>query len=303
VNGRRKPRKPGGAEPLDPRAQDPAALDPRERGAHNRLRRLHLRPVADDVAKQYPFSVPAVRETTDLEFATAVTFFVGENGSGKSTLLEGLAAKCHLPTIGAASVEEDDTLGHARKLAFEMDLSWGRTGRAHRGFFLRAEDFFGFTKALAMQKAALEREMLEVEREYEGRSAVAKGLRLGPIAGSLNEMKRRYGEDFDAQSHGEGFLSLFRSRFVPDGLYLLDEPEAALSPTSQLALLAMMQDMVKDGGQFVVATHSPILLALPGATIWSFDERPPRAIAYDDAEHVRVTRDFLNAPGRFLRHL
>ena len=268
----------------------------------NRLRRLTLVAPADEAAR-YPFSVPAVRETSVLDFDTPVTFFVGENGSGKSTLLEGLAAKVHLPTIGTASVEQDDTLGPARALAAAMKLTWGREGRAHRGFFLRAEDFFGFTRSLAMQRAALEREIADVDAEYEGRSAMSKALKLGPLMGSLRDIEARYGEDFDAQSHGESFLSLFRSRFVPDGLFLMDEPEAALSPTSQLALLAMLQDMVREAGQFVIATHSPILLALPGATIWSFDERPPRAIAYDEVEHVRVTRDFLRAPERFLRHL
>lgn len=268
----------------------------------NRLRRLTITPPADGAAR-YPFSVPAVRETSALDFDTPVTFFVGENGSGKSTLLEGLGAKVRLPAVGTTSIEQDDTLGPARALADAMRLTWGREGRAHRGFFLRAEDFFGFTRSIAMQKAALEREIAEVEGDYEGRSPMAKALKLGPLMGSLADIRARYGEDFDAQSHGESFLSLFRNRFVPDGLYLLDEPEAALSPTSQLALLAMLQDMVKDAGQFVIATHSPILLALPGATIWSFDERPPRAIAYDEVEHVRVTRDFLRAPERFLRHL
>lgn len=282
---------------MKPKKKEPAP------DTRNRLAALRLVPPDDERAERYPFVVPAVRATTELQFATPVTFFVGENGSGKSTLLEGLAAAVHLPTIGAKSVELDETLEHARTLAANMRLVWSRSGRAHRGFFLRAEDFFGFTKALAIQKAELRREMEDVDREYANRSALAKGLRLGPIAGSLDQIRRRYGEDFDAQSHGEGFLSLFRSRFVPDGLYLLDEPEAALSPTSQLALLAMLTDMVNDGGQFIVATHSPILLALPGATIWSFDEKPPRAIAYDETEHVRVTRDFLNAPERFLRHL
>jgi predicted ATPase len=268
----------------------------------NRLRRLTIT-APPDGAERYPFSVPAVRATTVLDFSTPVTFFVGENGSGKSTLLEGLGAKVRLPTVGAMSIEQDDTLGPARALANAMRLSWSSVGRAHRGFFLRAEDFFGFTRSIQMQIAALEREIAEVEAEYEGRSAMAKALKLGPLKASLSDIRARYGDDFDAQSHGESFLSLFRNRFVPDGLFLLDEPEAALSPTSQLALLAMLQDMVKDAGQFIIATHSPILLALPGATIWSFDERPPRAVEYDDVEHVRVTRDFLRAPERFLRHL
>jgi predicted ATPase len=271
-------------------------------GGVNRLRRLTITPPADG-GDAYPFSVPAVRQTSVLDFETPVTFFVGENGSGKSTLLEGLGAKVNLSTVGTTSVEQDDTLSHARRLAGAMRLSWSSAGRAHRGFFLRAEDFFGFTRSLNVQKAALRREIEQVHVEYEGRSAIAKALRLGPLMTSLSDIENRYGADFDAQSHGESFLSLFRGRFVADGLYLMDEPEAALSPTSQLALLAMLQDMVKDAGQFIIATHSPILLALPGATIWSFDERPPRAIAYDESEHVRVTRDFLNAPERFLRHL
>jgi len=270
----------------------------------NRLAAISiLNPYRDDQEGAYPFSVPAVRATPELEFTAPVTFFVGENGSGKSTLLEGIAAKVHLPTVGSKAIEYDETLESARKLAEKMKVVWSRQGRANRGFFLRAEDFFGFTKALAIQQAELRREMEEVERDYADRSGMAKALRLGPITGSLNDMQRRYGTDFNAQSHGESFLSLFRSRFVPDGLYLLDEPEAALSPTSQIALLAMLKDMVTDGGQFIIATHSPILLALPGAVIWSFDERPPRAIAYGEAEHVRVTREFLAAPERFLRHL
>jgi predicted ATPase len=116
-------------------------------------------------------------------------------------------------------------------------------------------------------------------------------------------MERRYGLDLDANSHGQSFLRVFRSRFVPGGLYLLDEPEAPLSPQSQLALIAMMRDMVARDAQFVVATHSPILLAFPGARILSFDESPPAELDYDALPHVGLTRDFLNAPERFLRHL
>jgi predicted ATPase len=109
--------------------------------------------------------------------------------------------------------------------------------------------------------------------------------------------------DLDANSHGQSFLRLFQSRFVPDGLYLLDEPEAPLSPQSQLGLMAMMQDMLADGAQFIIATHSPILLAFPGATIYSFDRVPVAAVPYDELDHVVLTREFLNAPERYLRAL
>ena len=266
------------------------------------LRELALTPPAD--ATVYPFSVPAVRGVRRLAFTSAVTCFVGENGSGKSTLLEGLAAAAHLPAIGSDRIEEDATLHAARALGGTMRLTWhAGSARTHRGFFLRAEDFFGFTKALAMQRAELLREIAEVDVEYADRSAHAKVLKLGPLRSSLAAMERRYGADLDANSHGESFLTLFRARFVPGGLYLLDEPEAPLSPTSQLAMLVMLQEMVAEGAQFVIATHSPILLAFPGATIWSFDEDPPRPVPYDELEHVRVTRDFLGAPERYLRHL
>lgn len=262
------------------------------------LRALSLSPASAD---EYPFSVPAVRATAELPFTSSVTFFVGENGSGKSTLLEALAVKCRLPAVGSDDTGTDHTLRHARKLAKAMKLTWEH--RALRGFFLRAEDFFGFTKRLAQERAEHRERLAELEEEYRDRSAQARTLAMGPSRSSLAAMERSYGADLDANSHGESFLKLFQARFAPDGLYLLDEPEAPLSPTSQLALLAMMQDMVSRGGQFIVATHSPILLAFPGATIWSFDERPPAPVPYDELEHVRVTRDFLRAPERFLRHL
>ena len=116
-------------------------------------------------------------------------------------------------------------------------------------------------------------------------------------------LEHRYGVNLDANSHGESFLRLFRSRFVPGGLYLLDEPEAPLSPQSQLGLIAMLKDMVAQDAQFIIATHSPMLLAFPNATVYSFDERPPRRVPFEELEHVRLTRDFLNNPEAFLRHL
>lgn len=265
---------------------------------------IHLRSLALDLGAsdaEYPFSVPAVRETRELPFRSEVTFFVGENGSGKSTLLEALAVKCRLPAVGSDDLASDATLRHARALAKAMKLTWAH--RALRGFFLRAEDFFGFTRRLAVERQQFKRRLEEIDEEYQDRSAQAKTLAQGPARSSLHALERSYGQDLDANSHGEGFLKLFQARFAPDGLYLLDEPEAPLSPTSQLALLAMMQEMVGRGGQFIIATHSPILLAFPGATIWSFDERPPRAVPYEELEHVRVTRDFLASPERFLRHL
>jgi predicted ATPase len=251
--------------------------------------------------------VPAVRALAGLREGLAldapVTCFVGENGSGKSTLLEGLAAATNLPVAGSDDVARDATLDAARALGRTLKLTWAR--RTPRGFFLRAEDFFGYTKRLRQERAALQARLQELEEEYaeQDRSAYALGLAQGPMRSSLAEMTRRYGADLDARSHGESFLTLFHARLVPQGLFLLDEPEAALSPQRQLGLLALMREAVAEGAQFIVATHAPILLAYPGARLYSFDEAPPRAVGYDDLEHVRLTREFLQEPARYLRHL
>jgi predicted ATPase len=251
--------------------------------------------------QSFPFSVPVIRELSALAFPTAVTFFVGENGSGKSTLLEGIASAAGLPAVGSADLPTDATLDAQRQLGRALKLTWShRTGR---GFFLRAEDFFGFAKRLSAMRVEFRQRIADLEVEYADRSAWSKGLAMGPAHRSLAEMEQRYGLDLDANSHGQSFLRLFQSRFVPGGLYLLDEPEAPLSPQSQLALMVMIQDMLEQDAQFIIATHSPILLAFPGATIYSFDSVPAAAVAYDELEHVILTRNFLNAPERYLRAL
>jgi predicted ATPase len=250
---------------------------------------------------EFPFTVPAIRTLGALPLDAPVTYFVGENGSGKSTVLEAIAIAARLPTVGSAQPDHDQTLRAQRLLAKSLTLSWRK--RTHRGFFLRAEDFFGFAKSVAEQRGEMLRRLGELEEEYRDRSDYARGLAEGPVRRSLGEMEARYGIDLDANSHGESFLRLFRSRFVPDGLYLLDEPEAALSPRSQLALLAMMGEIVASGSQLIVATHSPLLLSYPGARIYSFDRTPVAEESFDTLEHVQITRDFLREPGRYLRHL
>jgi predicted ATPase len=263
----------------------------------------HLRSLTIKKApsRAFPFSVPAIRTLPELSFDTPVTFFVGENGSGKSTLLEGMALAAGLPTVGSTAASNDDTLSAQRALGEALKLVWNR--RTRRGFFLRAEDFFGFTKQLAQTRGEMQQRMNEIEDEYKDRSTYAKGLALGPMSSSLSDMERRYGADLDANSHGQSFLKLFQARFVPGGLYLLDEPEAPLSPQSQLALLALMGDMLREEAQFIIASHSPILLAFPQARIYSFDNLPVKEVAYESLEHVTLTREFLNAPERFLRQL
>ena len=265
------------------------------------LRSVELRRIPAAAADRFPYTVPVIRTLPVLRVDRAVTFMVGENGSGKSTLLEGIALAAGLPVVGSVSADRDDTLAAQRALAKSLKLTWER--RTFRGFFLRAEDFFGFTKALSRERAELLARLSEIDVQFAERSEKGKSLAKVPVASTLRDMERRYGVDLDANSHGQSFLKLFQSRFVPGGLYLLDEPEAPLSPQSQLALIAMISDMVAQDSQFIIATHSPILLGFPGALIYSFDRAPVEPVAFEELDHVVITRAFLNAPDRFLRHL
>jgi predicted ATPase len=255
----------------------------------------------------HPFTLPLVRSQPAIEFTAPVTFFVGENGSGKSTLLEALACAVGSVTAGAAPVQRDPTLAPARELAKHTRLRW--TKKTRKGLYLRAEDFFGYAKHMAEMRAALAQDLRDMDEEYKDRSAYAKGLAQGAIRGQMGAIDSRYGEGgLDARSHGEGFLDFFRARFVPAGLYLLDEPEAPLSPLRQLSLLALLKDMVAQHAQFIIATHSPILMAFPDAEIFHFDAEAKsgemiRRVDFDEVEHVKITRDFLANPQRFLQHL
>jgi predicted ATPase len=264
------------------------------------LRDIRLRP-GDRDERRFPFSVPAIRTLQLLRTDAPVTFFVGENGSGKSTLLEAIALAARLPAVGSADLAQDDSLGEQRWLSHALKLTWSR--HTARGFFLRAEDFFGFTKRVSAMRGEFLAQLAEIERTYADRSEHAKQLATLPVKRSLAELERMYGVDLDANSHGQSFLKLFGSRFVPGGLYLLDEPEAPLSPQSQLALLVMMQEMVAQQAQFIIATHSPMLLAFPGARIYSFDSAPVEEVPFGELDHVVLMREFLNGPERYIRAL
>ncbi|MRR08868.1 hypothetical protein EG831_02015 [bacterium] len=265
------------------------------------LSSLTYRPPLGAAAKEFPFALPVIRKLRTLSFAAPVTLLVGENGAGKSTLLEALACAANSVTVGAESLRSDKTLAHARALGKCFRLSW--TKKTYKGFFLRAEDFFGYAKTTAKLRSEMKQRLGEIDEEYQGRSETAKGYAKMPFAGQLAALESRYGEGLDAQSHGESFLKLFQSRVVPGGLYLLDEPEAPLSPMRQIAFLAMLKEMSAQGSQFVVATHSPIILSHPGAAIWSFDSPPIKTVAYQALDHVQLTRSFLNNPEAYLRKL
>src|SRR5687767_611569 len=206
----------------------------------------------------FPFTIPAIRKLKRLEFHPAVTFFIGENGTGKSTLLEAIAVKCAFSTAGGWKRGVTDDLLPSSELHRQLTLS--RRAHPTDGWFLRAESF---------HQIATEIDQRDIGHGYGGKS-------------------------LHAQSHGEAFLALLTNRLQGDGIYLFDEPEAALSPQRQLAVLTLLHRLVYHHSQLVIATHSPILLAYPQARIYEFSERGIHEIAYAETEHYRVTKDFLN---------
>lgn len=270
------------------------------------MNELHLRAIrfngaSDEEAARYPFSIPALRGLQELALTAPVTFLVGENGSGKSTFLEAVALAVGANTIGSEEAAMDSTLTAVRQLADRLRLVW--RARTRSGFFLRAEDFFGYVKRLSQMEAELLAELKRVDREYAHRSETARNFARMPFASELSALRQQYGRHLNTFSHGESFLELFQARFQPHSLFLLDEPETPLSPMRQLTLIAMMKQMAAQQCQFIIATHSPILMAYPGAEILSFDETPIKPVAYESLEHVTVTRTFLNDPQQYLRHL
>lgn len=210
----------------------------------------------------YPFNIPSLQDLQELEFPTNVTFFVGENGSGKSTLLEAIADCCDFNTAGGGRQNLYEVHKAESALGEYIRLSWWP--KVSNGFFLRSETFYQFASHI---------DSLEHPNKYAA-----------------------YGDkSLHHQSHGESFLSLFIHRFKGKAIYLLDEPEAALSPTRQLSLLKIMKDLEHEA-QFIIATHSPILLGYPNATVYSFDGEEIKSTRYEETIHYIVTKRFLNAP-------
>lgn len=220
--------------------------------------------------REYPLSIPSIHSMDQIKLKKSVTFFVGENGSGKSTLLEGIAEVCGFNTASGSKDHTYDVHASTSDLAEHLRLSW--LPKVSNGFFLRAESFYHFATYLE-----------EVD---------------------TTGFRKYGGESLHRQSHGEAFLSLFLHSFKEQSIFLLDEPEAALSPSRQLTLLRILHDLTKDGqAQFIIATHSPILLGFPDADILSFDEGQIKSINYENTNHYQITKYFLNHREKFLNDI
>ena len=230
-------------------------------------------------AGNYLRTLPVVRHLKAMEmlpFSSPVTFFVGENGMGKSTLIEAIAISMGFNPEGGSVNFNFSTENSHSDLYKYLTVCKGVKQRRD-GFFLRAESFYNVASNI---------------------DQLDRGPGTGPsIIDSYG------GVSLHHQSHGESFMSLVENRFGGNGLYILDEPEAALSPMRQMTLLCHIKELVKEGSQFLISTHSPILMALPGAEVYSLSEEEIRAVSYEETEHFRIAREFLQNPRRMLGYL
>lgn len=227
-----------------------------------------IRPDADVDYGSYPYSIPAVRDIAKIHFHPNVTFFVGENGSGKSTVLEAIALALGFGAEGGTKNVRFRSAGPLSALHDSLRLVRGMP-KPRDEYFLRAESFFNVAS-------------------YMDETGYLEGYG---------------GKSLHTQSHGESFMAVLLNKLRGNGIYLLDEPEAALSPSRQLAALSAIHQLVEDHSQFVIATHSPMLLSYPNAKIIQFDESGIGEVALEDTEHFCVTRDFLNNYPRRLEQL
>lgn len=220
---------------------------------------------------RYPYNLELFRQTTSLEFSTPVTYFVGENGSGKSTLLQAITRKCNIMIWHGDRRPRVNYNPHEEALHRFISVEWA--DQTVPGSFFASQTFRNFAQILD-EWAATDPGLLS----YFG------------------------GQSLMSQSHGQSLMAFFRSRFKIKGLYFLDEPETALSPRSQLDLLDLLTRLSRQGlAQFIIATHSPILMACPGARIYNFDQMPVNPIYYRETEHFRVYKDFMADPDQYIR--
>lgn len=249
---------------------------------------------------KYPFDIPSFQGLKVLSLNQPITVFVGSNGSGKSTLLKAIAY--YNDSINVSKHDMTSAyFSDSKDLSKHMTISYSIKTR--NGFFFSGEDFITYINNLKAMKQQLHKDIAEIKKEFKGKNKYALTLALGPLQGQLYELNQTYDGDLHERSHGEGFLSFFKARMHKKGLYLLDEPETPLSAVNQYQLLVLLTDLARSGSQIIIATHSPILMALKDAVIYRFDDNGIDKVAYEDIESVQFTKYFLNDKDHFINRI
>ena len=246
----------------------------------------------------FPYNITAVKFARQVELDKGVTIFIGDNGCGKSTLLESIALKLNLPLIGGF-IAKHRGFEAAKLLQPFTEIEMKR--QTAKGFFFRAEDFSDFINSVDNDRRKIADSLHDLQGNVD--DSIINQM-SDSMNYSLYEMRKNYGDNMQAYSHGEAYLKILQTRVGDKGIYLLDEPEAALSPLRQISLLFLIVEILKSNNtQFIISTHSPILMGIPGARIYQITEDAMEQVDYKETDHYRITKTFLNNPDYYLREL
>ena len=257
------------------------------------ITKLHIN---TDRIHPYPYDVLAVKYAKNIDLSNKVTFLIGENGCGKSTLLEAIAFRLQLPHMDGKGYGKK-CFDAARKLVRHLELEWGIQRSV--GFFFRAEDFGDYLNSVHRNDITLHNQIGDLE---DVPNSIVQEMKDSANF-QLHMVRKDYGQELDTFSHGEAYMHIMHQKVNQRGIYLLDEPEASLSPAKQLAFIYFLQNHLKQfNSQFIIATHSPMLMAYPDANIYQVTGKAMQKIALENTEHYSITKMFLNNPKSFLQH-
>lgn len=246
----------------------------------------------------FPYDVSAIKFAKDIDVSATVTFIIGDNGTGKSTLLETLALRLQLPHMDGFGYGKN-CFKAARSLTPYLHLDWKI--EKPRGFFFRAEDFGDLLNSIDREDARLHESFKDIYGEVP--DCIIQEMKDNQNY-QIYRMRQNYGQDLQGFSHGEAYLKIMDDTINGNGIFLLDEPEAALSPSKQLSLLYFIQEHLKTHmSQFIIATHSPMLMAYPGANIYEVTDKGMNKVSLEETEHYTITKSFLQSPESYLRFL
>lgn len=254
--------------------------------------------IKTDKTNPFPYNVPAVKYAKEVEIGPNITFFIGDNGTGKSTLLETLAYRLQLPHIDGSTYDKP---GFAAAKALLPYLQVNYDILRTVGFFFRAEDFGDYMNSVYRYDIGLHQGLNDLYGEVPDH--IIQEMKNNANY-QIHHMRKQFGQELQSYSHGEAYMKIIQEKMKTRGIYILDEPEAALSPAKQLSLIYFIcEHLQKFQSQMIIATHSPMLMAIPGAMIYEITEDGMTKTNFSETDHYVITRNFLNDPEVFLRHL
>jgi len=254
--------------------------------------------IKSEKSTPFPFGVPAIKYAKQLDLSDRLNFIIGDNGTGKSTLIETLAFRLQLPHMDGSTYSKKSFHG-AIKLQSSLELTFNIDKPV--GFFFRAEDFGDYLNSINRSDQALHSQLSSLEGEVPDHVI----QRMKDNANyQIHHMRRNFGQELTTFSHGEAYMRIIQEKIKTPGIYILDEPEAALSPAKQLSLIYfILEHLRKNRSQFIIATHSPMIMSIPGANLYEVTEEGMAKTSVEDTDHYNITKGFLNNPEAYLRHL